>query len=127
MNNVLVLIACIALGGCASVKVGSSQLTAGTAPPQELNAPTLQDPALTDVREVEIQLVPDRTICRKGAKTGSRIIVERCYTPSQAEEELNEYITHDTVETLREQQMYQEQARQAREAAIRRAAMGGPR
>ena len=126
MNNTTIAIVSLAfLAGCAAAPGpgGTSTATASgelgaTADPSRLTA--------ANATQVQIENFDDEATCRREAPTGSRISVRTCETPS-SNDPLADYITRDQVELMRQQQIMQEQARQAREAAERARMMnGGP-
>jgi ABC-type glycerol-3-phosphate transport system substrate-binding protein len=110
-------LALLVLAGCASAPEPTA--TAAAADPGEMTA--------ANASQVQIETFEDEARCRREAPTGSRISVRTCEKPPAETDPLSDYITRDQVEQIRQQQILQEQARQAREAAERGRAMGGGR
>jgi hypothetical protein len=114
--------ACLALAACASSPSNSdlTQSEAGSAAPAS-------EADLTNVREVSLDSFADLAMCRRYVATGTRIAVERCEPNRQSAADRVEYEqTRQDVESMRRQQMYQEQARQQAIAEAARRRMGGP-
>jgi hypothetical protein len=130
VNKTLLSLSCLLLAGCAGSGTGSSNVPASPALPLQvdpLQAGDTAEPALANVRQVDIRSLPDEPVCRRAFQTGSRIAIERCDTPNDADDSLNDYITRQEVEYMRQQQTYRDQARRMREAAARQLAVGGRR
>ena len=69
--------------------------------------------ATASVREVSITSFEDLATCRRYVATGSRIAGERCVSNVQTEAARIEHDqTRRDVDSMRQQQMYQDQARQ---------------
>lgn len=109
------LFSLVLLAGCVS------------APPEQPAAALAVDSAeitAANATQVRIENFEDETECRREAPTGSRISVRTCVKPSTKTDPVTDYVTRDQIEQLRQQQMIQEQARQAREAAERARVLG---
>ena len=123
MNNTTIAVLSVAfLAGCAAAPESTPAPTAAengaAGDPSQLTA--------ANAPQVQIEKFDDEASCRREAPTGSRISVRTC-EPTAPKDPLSDYITRDQVELMRQQQMMQEQARQAREAAERaRVISGGP-
>ena len=77
-------------------------------------------------RVVKVQTLTDSTVCRRERPTGSKIAVKRCYTRSKAdtpEQSVADAITRQEIDELRQQQLYYEQARLARQIALQQQAL----
>jgi hypothetical protein len=103
-------------------------VAACAAPPQLGTTPESSSAGSTTppekVTEVKIESFADVANCRRYVPTGTRIAGERCESPGDdtAAEAAEYEIMRRDVESMRSQQVYREQARQAAEAAIRRGA-----
>lgn len=135
--NIATLAACLMVAGCASSpdldvsRRGSDPQD----PPHSAVANTSSDaaaaPTVAVVRELEIaEFAEDNVECRREAPLGSRISVRRCYSTadgpeSPAEAALAE-IARQELEQMRQQQMWREQQRIARDMALRQGAINAP-
>ena len=118
----------VAVAGTATIAAGADEpptpnhtttiAATVTAPPQAASAPPQQ------VREVAIESFGNLPVCRRHVPTGSRIATERCTAPQQelsAQQRADRDIMRRDIDSMRTQQMMQEQARQAAMAeALRR-------
>ena len=101
------------LGGCATdgaLDTPAAEHSASTATAQDLAA---------NATQVAISSFESVAVCRKERPTGSRIAIEVCRAPSTPEDELERKIERQDFESMRQQQIYREQARQTAEAAAR--------
>lgn len=117
MKNHWIAAACFALTACATTPQATvpdltqAQPTTdvATAAVTEAEAAT----AIANVREVSMASFADLATCRRYVATGTRIAGERCESNVQTAADRIEYEqTRQDVDSMRQQQMYQEQARQ---------------
>jgi hypothetical protein len=125
VNNTTIAVLSVALlAGCAAAPdselapAPSAAEIGAAADPSQLTA--------ANAPQVQIENFEDEATCRREAPTGSRISVRTC-EPTAPKDPLADYITRDQVELMRQAQIMQEQARQAREAAELARVVGGPR
>jgi hypothetical protein len=105
----------------------AARAPAPPAPPAaatETETPTAENKTPENVRVVTIDPTVRPPVCRRVVPTGSRIAEQRCETPNReatAADEATRTVLRRDFETLRDQQMMREQARQAAMAeALRR-------
>ena len=122
MSRALLSAACLVLAGCAtSGDVNNVPVPAGATGATDPGAAVQ---TLANVREVDMRTITDDTVCRSERPTGSHIAITRCRSANTPEDETSHYLLQRDLEEMRDRQAYQEQARRAREAAMR-SGMGG--
>jgi len=115
MNKAILPAVCLMFAGCASSGIDSSALQPSGAAPE----------VVASAQQMEISSFTDDTVCRREVRTGTRIGTTRCRSRNEADNaaaKLDEYLTQRDIELMRQQQMFQEQARQEREQAFRQRA-----
>ena len=130
MKNGLISATCLIVAGCAGSDLRSTAApqapVASTSGYSEADPAAAREPALANVREVEVRaFAEDEPVCRVERPTGSRIAINRCQTSNAMEDAVADYILREELEFMRQQQIYQEQARQAQESAMRQGNLPG--
>jgi hypothetical protein len=105
------------LGGCATG--GALDTSATEQSGSTVTATATARDLAANATQVAISSFEGVAVCRKERPTGSRIAIERCRAPSTPADELERKIERQDFESMRQQQIYREQARQAAEAAMR--------
>lgn len=128
MKSLLLAALCTIALGAAAPSVANDDAEpklAGNAPAAKA-APAAPAPEAAarpseDVPKVAIESFANVPVCRRHVPTGSRIAVERCTSrPSVVAAQRQKDFTRQQIETMREQQIYEEQARQALRAEMMR-------
>ena len=115
---------CAALVGCSGLGVGPDT-SSGASPAVNAvpAADTSADALVAKVVEVDLRADEGKPVCRKIAKSGSRIVRERCFAFSAADQAQ----AREELEVLREQARWEEQSRRTREASMGSMQSGVPR
>jgi hypothetical protein len=124
MNRLCVSAVCLIFAGCAVNDVDESSDAATAA----LGTSDGAEAVVAAVPQVEIASYEDEQVCRRETTTGSRFITKRCRSREEierAENAVADHLLRQEVEVMRQQQVRYEQARMARQEALRRAIATG--
>jgi hypothetical protein len=122
MKIVWIAFGCASLAACASSET-TSEAAAGNVVTGAAAFASAETVALaSEARQVEIESFGDVAVCRRYVATGTRIAGERCEPKNKtAADRFEEDQSRRDFDSMRRQQLYQEQARQnALAEALRR-------
>lgn len=120
MKLILIAAAYLALTACATSDLAPGPVGAPAATASDLAD---SDAAVADVKQVEMSSLEELATCRRHVATGTRIAEKRCETKAErAGDAVAQQQAQQDLESMRRQQLYEEQARRSAlaEAARRR-------